>query len=185
MNILLLGAGFSRNWGGLLATEVLGELLGGVQGRPALHRMLVERRSFEEVLGRVQTAARQGGAEANADLAAIETAVGAVFERMNRHFADLPDLDVFSRPNLAERSVHAFLARFDAIFTLNQDSLLECHYRPQLRLNNRWNGWYQPGIGIPRDGVKSLRLTVLCKYFGLWNMRSPLELSRSTNCMAQ
>jgi hypothetical protein len=30
------------------------------------------------------------------------------------------------------RSVTGFLARFDAIFTLNQDQLLKHHYRPEL-----------------------------------------------------
>lgn len=155
MKILLLGAGFSRNWGGRLAQEVVGDLLGVLRGSPELHRMLTDRRNFEEVLGRVQEQARAGGARELANLEQMEAAVVAVFERMNRHFATHADLDVFGAPNVADRSLHQFLARFDAIYTLNQDLLLECHYRPQLRLHNRWHGWQQPGVVIPpnwRDG---------------------------------
>ena len=151
MKIALLGAGFSRNWGGLLASEVLARLLGRLdRTHPDLHRMLVERRNFEEVLGTVQQDALRGAADAIAQLEAMETAIQRVFDEMNGHFArNILDLDVFSRPNLVARSVHAFLARFDAIFSLNQDLLLECHYRPELRLNNRWPGWYEPGIVFP------------------------------------
>lgn len=187
MKVLLLGAGFSKNWGGWLANEVLGELLGELQGHPELHRKLVERRSFEEVLGRVQQQAKQGGHQANADLAAMEAALGSVFERMNRHFANMAGLDVFATPNLAERSVHEFLTRFDAIFTLNQDLLLECHYRPELRLKNRWHGFYQPGIAFPpgwRDGPtidRALQVLQLAEYAEAPGSQAIYKLHGSVN----
>jgi hypothetical protein len=44
------------------------------------------------------------------------------------------------------KSVTAFLGRFDAIFTLNQDLLLELHYDPSLELTRRWAGACYPGI---------------------------------------
>src|SRR5207244_4449045 len=36
--------------------------------------------------------------------------------------------------------------RFDAIYTLNQDLLLELHYRPDRFPNPRWEGSYYPGL---------------------------------------
>jgi hypothetical protein len=45
--------------------------------------------------------------------------------------------------------VRTFLIRFDAIFTLNQDLLLERHYlNNNVMLGNprRWNGWQIPGM---------------------------------------
>jgi hypothetical protein len=40
-------------------------------------------------------------------------------------------------------SVRAFLERFDAVFTLNQDALLEAQYIPQA--GSRWSGKEMPG----------------------------------------
>ena len=45
-----------------------------------------------------------------------------------------------------ERAVQRFLGRFDAIFTLNQDLLLELYYDPTLYHLGRWNGTCCPGI---------------------------------------
>jgi hypothetical protein len=51
-------------------------------------------------------------------------------------------------------SVTAFLGRFDAIFTLNQDLLLELLYDPQLESPRRWNGRFWPGIvGLAAQGA--------------------------------
>ena len=41
-----------------------------------------------------------------------------------------------------------FLTRFDAIFTLNQDLLLEIHYNAY-RKGSRWKGTYYPGVIPP------------------------------------
>jgi hypothetical protein len=41
--------------------------------------------------------------------------------------------------------VKTFLARFDAIFTLNQDTLLEQHYLDMM-VGGRWNGCSMPGV---------------------------------------
>ncbi len=49
-HIALLGAGFSRNWGGWLATEVLGELLGRVIGDPETYAKLRRLQNFEDTL---------------------------------------------------------------------------------------------------------------------------------------
>ena len=42
-------------------------------------------------------------------------------------------------------SIKKFLERFDAIFTLNQDLLLETHYHPTL-VSAKWSGVTIPGM---------------------------------------
>src|SRR5277367_1572562 len=54
-----------------------------------------------------------------------------MFNYMNNAFEDVP----FEPSNEVRYLIKTFLARFDAIFTLNQDLLLERHY---LNANNRW-----------------------------------------------
>jgi len=49
-HILLTGAGFSRNWGGMLAPEVFQYLLGCSELDEELRRLLLRDRSFEDVL---------------------------------------------------------------------------------------------------------------------------------------
>lgn len=50
--VLLIGAGFSRNWGGLLANEVAGRLLAhpAIKARPNLRKLLLDEPSFEDAL---------------------------------------------------------------------------------------------------------------------------------------
>jgi hypothetical protein len=63
---------------------------------------------------------------------------------MNLAFVERPALN-FS--NDAAFSVIDFLARFDAIFTLNQDLLLEMHYLDVELANRRqWNGIQWSGV---------------------------------------
>jgi hypothetical protein len=54
----------------------------------------------------------------------------------------------FEFQNVMERQVTTFLARFDAIFTLNQDTLLEHHYFRHLDLRNpeKWHSPQLPGM---------------------------------------
>lgn len=59
MNLALLGAGFTRNWGGLLATEVIGELSGRLSGDSDLLRRL-KISAFEQVLGECRQEASRG-----------------------------------------------------------------------------------------------------------------------------
>ena len=63
--------------------------------------------------------------------------------------------------------VKTFLQRFDAVFTLNQDLLLEKHYQPGIELvgDRKFNGAYSPHIrlmhppvGYDPDPVKSPRV---------------------------
>ncbi len=84
----------------------------------------------------------------------MQAAVAEIFEEVNvalkrRNFE-------FSQERCF--SVTQFLARFGAIFALNQDLLLESHYEEQVLLANpgRWDGLQLPGVTPVHDsrGVK-------------------------------
>ena len=148
-HIALLGAGFSRNWGGWLAPEVLGELLGRASQDREIYAKLRRTRNFEDALAELQAEARtQGTSESRARLESFERAVQATFADMNGVFAGFPG---WSLSDDARDSIDAFLARFDAIFTLNQDLLLELHYRTELVGPRRWAGVAFPGMLSPAN----------------------------------
>ncbi len=148
---LLLGAGFSRNWGGWLATETFEYLLGRPEiiGNEALRSLLWKAQAkggFEDALGELQAANHSGDGNAMQNLDALQTAIKAMFEDMNAGFYRLQTLNF---RNSIEHSVNGFLAKFDAIFTLNQDLLLEHHYLtndPSLLIPNKWSGAVMPGV---------------------------------------
>lgn len=148
MHVLLLGAGFSRNWGGWLASEVIGELCGRLANEPDLVRLLMNKRNFEEVLAQLQQEARTGESDACDRLNRMEQAVREVFQDMNKAFVQCPGME-FS-PHV-QNSVQAYMANFDAIFTLNQDLLLEMYYKIELHRSPRrqWTGSYFPGVTPP------------------------------------
>jgi len=144
--VLLTGAGFTHNWGGWLAREISGDLLGRVQAEPALRLRVQQSDSFESALETLQRDADSGDAEAQRQYANLQRAVAASFRAMNIALANRID---FNFSNDRKFSVNGFLARFDAIYTLNQDLLLEFHYDPSLEDTRRprWGGRFFPGIG--------------------------------------
>lgn len=83
---LLLGAGFSRNWGGWLAGEVADDLLWRLRARPELCRILVDR-GFEDAFHEMQTRFR-ANAGALEDLLELQTAIEQTFKAMNLAFAE-------------------------------------------------------------------------------------------------
>ena len=149
-HILLLGAGFSRNWGGLLADEVFDYLIGQdeVAQDGYLKSLLWNHRTtggFENALAEVQAAFATDPAKYAPSLQRLQAAVSDVFERMNKAFFDAPTMEFQQH---IEKMLQTFLVRFDAIFTLNQDVLLEHHYFRHIELagRRRWNGAQLPGL---------------------------------------
>jgi hypothetical protein len=127
MNILLMGAGFSRNWGGWLTSELTGNLLGLINDDAELRQRLQSTSAFESVLTDLQ-AERHISAAHEERCKQLEDAVISSFYSMNLSFADSEFR--FSRSAALETDISGFLGRFDSLFTLNQDLLLELHYRP-------------------------------------------------------
>jgi hypothetical protein len=146
--LLLLGAGFSHNWNGWLSSEAFEYLLGApaiVQSqrlRNLLWAAKARGDGFEGALSDLQSEFDQDQSDDNRiALVTLERAVNQMFADMNRGFLQRVN---FEFSNQVENSVGRFLARFDAIFTLNQDLLLERHYLS--------NDGYFTAPPRPRDG---------------------------------
>ena len=150
---LLIGAGFSRNWGGWLASEVFEFLLGDpdVAASPELRDLLWKHQStggFEAALYELE----RGAAPSMLRLASkLRSATRRMFDTMNQAFKGA-GLE-FRQPSFGgDYPVRNFLLRFEAIFTLNQDLLLEYCYRGSAdglvdRTNVRTErSWQLPGM---------------------------------------
>jgi hypothetical protein len=138
-HILLTGAGFSHNWGGMLAADVFDYLLGCSELDDELRRLLWRDRSFEDVLAALQLA---NDAESKrrynlltSALVGMFNGMGLAFMRREFEFKNPPDTRYWLR---------GFLMRFDAIFTLNQDTLLEQKYIPVVG-PPKWGRAHLPG----------------------------------------
>jgi hypothetical protein len=140
--ILLTGAGFSYNWGGMLASEVSQYLLGCSEVDEELRRLLWVDGDFEDVLAALQRATDdQGKRRYNvlmSALAGMFNGMGLAFMQREFEFRNPPD----TRYSLA-----SFLMRFDAIFTLNQDTLLEQKYVPFVG-PPKWGRTHLPGLKL-------------------------------------
>jgi hypothetical protein len=130
---LLTGAGFSANWGGWIASEAFEYLLGcpEIMSDQPLRDLLWKYQAtggFEDALAELQRGYSPGFAQhwSKEQLIKFQGCVGRMFDDMNQGFLNRRDLE-FSRTE-ASRMVRSFLMRFDAIFTLNQDVLLEHFY---------------------------------------------------------
>lgn len=140
---LLLGAGFSRNWGGWLAAEADEYLLGHPQIDKSVRDILWQYRrtgGFEYALGHLQ---HEGAGDPR--LKALQNALRQMFSDMDKAFRGI----TFNFNNDLKTTVTSFLTRFETIFTLNQDLLLERHYlndNVSLMSNGRWNGYHFPGL---------------------------------------
>lgn len=152
-HILLLGAGFSHNWNAPLANEVANSLLQEVGGDAYLQRLLTQHgRNFENALSEVQRdyISASSSTEARARLQTLQNAINSMFGRLNEGFERSPD---FEFSNDLQFSVRQFLTRFSAIFSLNQDLLLELQYEDHVLTasNTRWQGLQKPGLAPIHD----------------------------------
>jgi SIR2-like domain len=130
---LLTGAGFSANWGGWIASEAFEYLLGcpEIMSDQPLRDLLWKYQAtggFEDALAELQRGYSPGFAQhwSKEQLNKFQGCVGRMFDDMNQGFLNRRDLE-FNRTD-TKRMVRSFLMRFDAIFTLNQDVLLEHFY---------------------------------------------------------
>lgn len=150
-HFLLLGAGFSRNWGGWLAAEAFEYLLGcpEVVRDPSLAQLLwryQHQGGFESALAELQTAYSRDPRSNEPALMGLQAAIKHMFADMNGAFMAMAGWEF---QNHIERMIGTFLTRFDAIFTLNQDVLLEHHYvndNIALTGKKKWAGAQLPGM---------------------------------------
>lgn len=152
-SVLLLGAGFSKNWGAPVASEFLGQLLADheiQQNFPMRNLLWDKQNNFEEALNLLQQNYQRDRDANREQLQLFFRAMLRIFDRMTTIF-HRQQLDLQQDTFYEDRSrrVVEFLAQFDAIFTLNQDLLLEIHYfdhAHNMTTNRRWSGSNMPGM---------------------------------------
>jgi hypothetical protein len=142
-HILLTGAGFTRNWGGWLAKELEGDLLARLGDDPQLRKLVQSSPNYEDALEKARSRGYSGVSVSAEQLNVFERVIKESFWAMN---TALGQLDTFELSGDFRRSIQGFLSKFDAIFTLNQDLLLELHYNPAGVKPGRWVGSYFPGL---------------------------------------
>jgi hypothetical protein len=160
--ILLTGAGFSRNWGGWLANEAFEYLLGCSTITPVISGELWKAKStasgFEGTLDSLRGLYDNYKDERHAtELKTFEKMLEGMFSTMNSSYSSIsfePGRDI---PKIGPEpnSVRDFLCRFDKIFTLNQDTLIEQHYQKSNLLagsQGRWFGLQTPGLSEIKFG---------------------------------
>jgi hypothetical protein len=156
--VLLTGAGFSRNWGGLLANEAFDYLLGcselGADTKRLLWKCKEDGGGFEDALAHLQQEfSLSKSPQAEKPLRDLEAMILGMFDAMNQAFAKT-DFEPqhargFQFPS-TDSLVRTFLFKFDAIFTLNQDLLLEQRYLDQINLgqSGKWRAGQIPGTKL-------------------------------------
>jgi hypothetical protein len=122
--VLLLGAGFSRNWGGWLAKEAFEYLLGcaEVANSARLRQLMWQHQSaggFEDALAELQEECSRSHSAPSVDLIGLQAAVIRMFDDMNRGYRNLSEFEFQS--DLAFM-VRTFLIRFDALFLAQSGS---------------------------------------------------------------
>jgi hypothetical protein len=149
---LLTGAGFSRNWGGWLANEAFDYLLGAPEIDDYIRNVLwvakLRGEGFEGALSIVQDAyASNKSAETKQRLDRFTQAIIGMFNAMQMAFNKLDYRESGLR-------LQRFLSQFDAIFTLNQDTLLETLYAGPVRWSERWYGSYLPYMKFIKEPAR-------------------------------
>lgn len=145
-HILLAGAGFTRNWGGWLAKELEGDLLARLADDRQLSKLLQSSSNYEDALEKARSPGFSSADVGPAQVKRFEKAIEDSFWAMNMGLVQRGNMELSSE---GSPSIHTFLAKFDSIFTLNQDLLLELYYAPKRHDLGRWEGTYYPGIDPP------------------------------------
>jgi hypothetical protein len=154
--ILLTGAGFSRNWDGWLAGEVFSHLM-SCKLDDETRDLLIKHRAtggFENARSELQRRIKEDPTEVNkVRLHALTSEIYGMFNLMGQVFLHRP----FEFQSEVAHMIAPFLNRFDAIFTVNQDTLLESYYCEGAL--PRWSGVQLPGMkhfGPPLHTVGSI-----------------------------
>jgi len=144
--LLLTGAGFSYNWGGPLASDVFSALLADRDLDEHTRDLLFDSNgAFEKVLADLHLSTDRDDQRRHE---ALVTAVAGIFYGMNNTFMHI-FMHIqfeFENPPSVQHSMASFLSRFHAIFTLNQDALLEQHYNPTIGPPMNWGHLQLPGM---------------------------------------
>jgi hypothetical protein len=140
--MLLTGAGFSHNWGAPLASQVFSSVLSDrdIDGETR-ERLIASGGAFEGLMADFQVSSDP---EDQKRYEALLASVVGIFNGMNQSF--MQTQFEFENPPSVQHSMAGFLSRFHAIFTLNQDTMLEQHYNPHIGPPMNWGHLQCPGM---------------------------------------
>ncbi len=146
-NYILTGAGFSKNWGGWLSQELWNFLIGHaeIQQDEELKELLWNNidNGFEHALFEAKQRA-ENNTEWKKRYNTLQKAVSQAFKEMNALFKDIANFNF----GQGEYAIEDFLARFDVIFSTNQDMLVETRFQNLLSGNSHKK--------IGRDNISSV-----------------------------
>ncbi len=174
--VILLGAGFSHNWGGWLAKQVFDYLIGSpeIRKHERLVKLLWQHNSgggFEDAIAEVQRDFRSDPDRHGSELKSFQEAIGQMFADMDDGYAADPGWEFQQQ---LEFMVRTFLVRFEAIFSLNQDLLLEQKYlndNVMLGSAGKWGGWQIPGMKLNVQSLQPLQERAT----GLWTPSASMK----------
>lgn len=145
VNVLLTGAGFSRNWGGWLATDVFEYLIScedlseNIRGK--LWRDWRDGKDFEYTLSGLENNNNDGG---RSDFDSLSTTIYGMFNLMNGAFQG----SVNNMRGRHEDKLRGFIDKFDEIYTLNVDSLFELLAQEMYGTASFSEVWRSPGTRL-------------------------------------
>ena len=125
-NVLLTGAGFTRDFGGYLASEMWAAIFRRpeIRDHPELRKFMLEELNYEALYDKVLSS----GSYTDEDKASLTQAIRKAYEEMDELISEANQ----RRRDTAAAVCRAFIAQFDGsgsergfFFTLNQDLFLE------------------------------------------------------------
>lgn len=130
---LLTGAGFSQNFGGMLASELWAVLYGHskIQNNDRIKRILWDNREhgFEVALEEVRQLYLSDSDGWEEDYKTIQAIIRETFQSMDRSFGEkLRDQGFQKNFGQSTYRLTDLFKNFDVIFTTNQDMLIERHF---------------------------------------------------------
>jgi len=158
-NVLLTGAGFTRDFGGYLASEMWAAIFRRpeVRDHPELRKYMLEELNYEALYDKVLAS----DSFTDADKASLTQAIRRAYEEMHELICDADQ----KRRTKAAAVCRAFVARFDGsgpergfFFTLNQDLFIERFFSLSYQQASLLK---IPGLGHPKwfNGQLPITLT--------------------------
>jgi len=140
-NILFTGAGFTKNFGGLLAKEMWSKIFNNIQAYPRLRELLFDDTDYESIYYHVMT-----GNYEDEEKDAIDVAIFEAYRILDDIVRAWTFRDGAPNPvNIygVNRLIEHFCGSRDELgffFTLNQDIFIERHFNSLLKM------WIHPGV---------------------------------------
>ena len=148
-----LGGRLRRNWKAPVASEVASSLVQQVGDDATLRGLLTRyEKNYEDALAEMQRQylSARASPEVKTWLERLQSAIEKMFNRLNSTFEAMTD---FEFSNDLAFSIANYLTKFDAIFSLNQDLLIELKYQEAFPLGTRWSGVEMPGVQAVVDST--------------------------------